>query len=60
MKSLTAQLRDLILIAAIRDELRREMLRLIEEIERRHESELTKREQEQLESYQRLLTNKTH
>ena len=60
MKSLTGQLRDMILIAAIRDELRREMLRLVEEIERRHESELTKREQEQLESYQRLLTNKTH
>lgn len=60
MKSLTAQLRELILITAIRDELRREMLRLVEEIERRHESELTKREQEQLESYQRLLTNKTH
>ena len=60
MKSLTAQLRELMLITAIRDELRREMLRLVEEIERRHESELTKREQEQLESYQRLLTNKTH
>ena len=60
MKSLTGQLRELILITAIRDELRREMLRLVEEIERRHESELTKREQEQLESYQRLLTNKTH
>ncbi len=60
MKSLTGQLRDMILITAIRDELRREMLRLLEEIERRHESELTKREQEQLESYQRLLTNKTH
>ncbi len=60
MKSLTGQLRDMILITAIRDELRREMLRLVEEIERRHESELTKREQEQLESYQRLLTNKTH
>lgn len=55
MKSLTGQLRDMILIAAIRDELRREMLRLVEEIERRHENDLTKREDEYRREYERRL-----
>lgn len=56
MKSLTGQLRDMILIAAIRDELRREMLRLVEEIERRHENDLTKREDEYRREYERRLS----
>ncbi len=56
MKSLTGQLRDMILITAIRDELRREMLRLLEEIERRHENDLTKREDEYRREYERRLS----
>ena len=56
MKSLTGQLRDMILIAAIRDELRREMLRLVEEIERRHENDLTKREDDYRREYERRLS----
>jgi len=56
MKPPAAQLRELIAVAPIRCETRAEMLKLIDEMERRAEAELNRRETEYRLQYERLLS----